>query len=98
MVPSARDLALVAHLREPQKHPLEDGAHESALLDRLTGARVDWTALHPVQAAALVMVERKAMAFEQRDRALLTERLTAPTGEWRWAAKYPGTHPRRSTG
>ncbi|MFI8462095.1 hypothetical protein ACIGG8_42695, partial [Kitasatospora sp. NPDC085464] len=93
MIPGPRDLALVAHLQDPQKHPLPEGEHAPELLERLTGATVDWKSLDPVQAAALVMVERKAMAFEQRDRALLTEKLTAATGEWAWAANYPRDTP-----
>ncbi|MFD8757031.1 protein-glutamine glutaminase family protein [Kitasatospora sp. NPDC059577] len=93
MVPSARDVELVAHLQDPQKHPLDPDVHPQPLLDRLTGAGVDWNTLHPVQAAALVMVERKAMDFEQRDRVLLTEKLTTATGEWAWVAKYPRDTP-----
>ncbi|MEV7601201.1 TcdA/TcdB catalytic glycosyltransferase domain-containing protein [Kitasatospora sp. NPDC089797] len=91
MVPSARDLELVAHLRSdrnPDAHA--PWTHqEQDLLNRLTRPGLDWKTLDPVQAAALVMVERKAMLFEERDRDLLTEKFTAATGDWDWAQHYP---------
>ncbi|MFI8461152.1 hypothetical protein, partial [Kitasatospora sp. NPDC085464] len=93
MIPGQRDLEMVARLQDPQATAPGHKpwtAQENAFLERLA-ARTDWAALHPVQAAALVMIERKSELFAQRHRDLLTDKLTTATGGWSWAADYPRT-------
>jgi hypothetical protein len=74
-------------------HPLyelnvQSARSDLALYERMQG-RTDWSALTDAQVTALVLVERKAVGFANRERTLLVDNLRDAKGDWDWAKGYP---------
>ncbi|MFB9836085.1 scabin-related ADP-ribosyltransferase [Actinoallomurus acaciae] len=79
---SGRNGAVIRELRQRRRNILED-----QLIFNAMRARTDWSQLEPVQAAALVLAERRGRAIEGAERRALIERLRDE--DWEWATKYP---------
>jgi hypothetical protein len=72
--------------REPLRQRRENLLEDQSIFNAMRG-RADWSQLDPVQAAALVLAERRGRAIEAESRQALIEKLR--DGHWEWATKYP---------